>query len=106
MSDIVIQVLTLLFSTGLGALSTLLLLRPKKTALEISNMKIIIEELKIEREEDKARIEANEKRIEILVRATHASYRCIFPPDIEKCPVVANLKKLCDENEGVCPVNY
>lgn len=113
MENILTEILKWAMGAGIGAVSTFLLIGPKKRALEIANLQSVISTLRTELEDEREqraslekRVDDNAKLINIMFMAYQTSYGCEFPPEPGKCPVITAMKKFCDENKGVCPLNY
>lgn len=105
---------------GTGGFVSLYTARAKRNGMSIDNLKKIIEEARVERDElrkaakedkqyyerrlseMKGEIDGIKKYAQILVRATNTAWRCPLPSKHAECPVIKVLNEECDKNEGIC----
>lgn len=103
---------------GGGWLVTLFTIKPKKNAMEIENLKNVIDELQDvlkQRQEDskayreetnatidnlKKEIEDLSQRVDIKHKAIYSAYQCKLKSKEEDCVVLATFKKECKECFG------
>ena len=96
---------------------TYYLAKPKKSSLEIDNLKKIIDEAQEEREHIKQiysdfaeetnkkivmlekRCEETEQKSMEMIRAINTAYRCKLTLDIHDCPVLKTLDQECPKNK-------
>ncbi|MDE6493063.1 MAG: hypothetical protein K2L50_00575 [Bacteroidales bacterium] len=116
------EILAVVFGAigGTGGLVSLYTAQAKRNGMSIDNLKKIIEEARVERDEIrktskedkqyyeqrlsemKGEIDSIKKYAQILVRATNTAWRCQLPSKPSECPVIKILNEECDRNEGIC----
>ena len=89
---------------GGGWIVTLFTLKPKKNAMEIENLKSVIEDSKTYREETtntidnlKEEIKELSMRVDIKHKAIYSAYQCKLKSADEECIVLSTFKKDCKE---------
>lgn len=106
MENIVSNVITFLGGGAVGSISSLVMLKPKKEAAVIENLKTVIDEVKDHYNDYKNDVEKRlsdlEKKYErlelkntLLQQCVNTSYKCKFVPEGSTCPVVERSDNIC-----------
>lgn len=77
---------------GVTGIIALYKAKPEKTALEIENLKEVIEVAQAERDEIKEEMINLKDRMVVFERAFNSAFRCRFFETFEDCPVIKTYK--------------
>lgn len=107
MSNIIETAMAFLSGGAIAGITSLAMLKPKKEAAVIENLKAVIDEIKEHYNEYKTETELRFARLEkdisklqlknsMMQRAINLSYRCSYIPNGGKCPVADMSDKICE----------